>query len=302
MPTGRRLLGALAALAAVGLLGACGSSETHAEAPIAAPIEGDRLTTLPLQDFIRGWPEENAILIRDINRLTERCMADRGFSYAGHPIPDERDARVAWRYGPITAADAALGYTPHSEDAPPPLDDHAIVGQGTTYLQAFAGRQTRSEIVSVKDPHGHHIASYYRGGCDGRAELTVYQHWSRIEGMRSTLDDIQGEAYTKAGHDPRVEEAAQHWHRCMAARGYDFEDPEAALDRPWADPPSAGELRTAKADVACKRSSRFAATISAVEAAYERRGLNRFPGLYQDYLDARRTIVAHAAEDLGRHP
>jgi hypothetical protein len=104
---------------------------------------------------------------------------------------------------------------------------------------------------------------------------------ARIKADYKALDDprladrLSSEALFRTHRDSRVRASIESWRQCMKTAGFDYTEPVAANDDPafGTEQPTAAEIKTATADVACKVSSDLLSVMATVETAYQKRAL-----------------------------
>jgi hypothetical protein len=107
------------------------------------------------------------------------------------------------------------------------------------------------------------------GGCIGQAEARIGGSVADF-GRSLDADTIKIESYDTSRTSPQVVMVLKAWSNCMAQGGYPYADPLGAASDPRWDTPAATspEIRTAAADVACKRTTNLVGIWYAAEADY----------------------------------
>ncbi|HEY3483105.1 MAG TPA: hypothetical protein VGL02_29870, partial [Streptomyces sp.] len=129
------------------------------------------------------------------------------------------------------------------------------------------------------------------GGCNGEATAALGGKDGRY-GNPDIAESIQADSFTRSQSDARVLKAFAAWSACMRTSGYVYKDPNAATDDPrWAASadPTAAEIATARADVACKRRTDLVGVWSSVESAYQGAAIH----LNATALQQARTTMQH---------
>ncbi len=118
-------------------------------------------------------------------------------------------------------------------------------------------------------------------------------------GAARLAQEIQEKAFSQTQTDHRVRAVYAAWAACMRQRGHDYPNPfKAAADAKWnmGAPPTAAEIRTAQADVACKQRTNLLGITFAVEAGYENAAIAQNPAA----LAALRSVLTAQARSLAR--
>jgi hypothetical protein len=96
-------------------------------------------------------------------------------------------------------------------------------------------------------------------------------------------------AHLLGRQDSRVRAVFSAWSRCMRQTGFHYPDPMAANNDPafTIEQPTENEIRTAIADVQCKRKVGVAEVWAAVETAYQRQAVDA----HHDQLEVIRQAI-----------
>ncbi|MBS2532318.1 hypothetical protein KGQ20_05990 [Catenulispora sp. NF23] len=307
-------------LAPVALLAGCGSPTKPATAlpalsgpvPVVTALEQ---ISRPVDPYL-PTPTEVRTLISAANVLNARCMA--GFGLRGtdtHPTDiDAHGVQVATAhthlYGFFDPAIVATnGYdliqlqtsqVAPGEPRPQPISDSA-------------------ESVEIgRDTAGHPVTSYAgksvpAEGCKAQAQ----------QGTGGELPDMSAAGLPDGGpvtplSDPRVLDANKQWSACMRGKGYHFSTPyDAMTSEPAQDAQVVGpegdrkvvhspaEIAQATADLACKQTTNFMGTATAVQDAYDRQYIaGHGPALaeYRRQLDDRIRAAQQIVASSGAPP
>ncbi len=231
--------------------------------------------TLPV-DAYRPSPDQLAVIERAVATLTNDCMHRYGF---GDVMPTTRpagpssltrrygvtDPEVAQRYGYHVAPDEAIG-SGTKPAAGRPLSPEELLA-----LSGDPSGRPRG-VHSGQETHG----AFPAGGCLGEATGRI--HEGELFGAGTTLaDQIASTGFEQASVDARVVAVSGRWSACMKQGGYGFADPfePAAGTDLQSAAPSAVEIRTAMADVACKKATNLVGVFYGVEVAYEQVAIQR---------------------------
>ncbi|ADJ49879.1 hypothetical protein AMES_8054 [Amycolatopsis mediterranei S699] len=202
-------------------------------------------------------PVEELEVVKARNTLMERCLAGHGLAFTFPAVDPVRDAAKPRRYGLVDAGEAAAyGYR-----------DPAIFtarGAGAT------APQPPPEVVSVitgthaGEVGGHDVPA---GGCAGEADRTLATDGK--PGQEPVSFALSGRSHEIARTAPPVTAAAEAWSRCMAAAGFRYARPDAAINDPAfaVGRPSPHEIAVATQDVRCKESVEWVRTWVGVERA-----------------------------------
>lgn len=285
--TGRRRIRStcvqiLVTLSVISVVGACSPDpEGNGGEPSLGPrIEpGDmRGFTLPLDSYVSAPVVE---ILEAENVLVHNCMADFGFTgeYLNIDSPETHPPPNHHRYWLVSNSDAtALGYlSPWAGAAKEKLASNIDWSQVEVTL--LLGREARFY-------EGREIPE---GGCLGEARRKLAQGAPKIPEMEGApivedgsgtsvamiADHLADESFDHMIEDSRVKDAVAQWRTCMAGQGLEYESPREANNDPkwYGDVPSAEEIETAKADVACKEQVDLVSTMATVETAYQHRAL-----------------------------
>lgn len=225
---------------------------TACSAPAPQPSTADASTPPPVSTTVRAVLPLNAYLANDDERrlvgrayavLVDRCMAAKGLPAV--PAPDALPPTPpdSWRYGVSDPAVAAAhGYHPPPEYRPRPRPEHRMTDDVADQAGACAEEAARRL---------------------GKSRTGNY-----MDDLRAQALGVTGFEQSRA--DARVVAAISRWRDCMSAAGHPATDPIDVMAMAGTMPePSAQEVATAEADVACKRETDLVATWHAVEAAYQ---------------------------------
>jgi hypothetical protein len=250
-----------AAVLALVTLAACGTDEPVPPATSAVPLGPAVPATSPVPAGVLDLPfddyrlnfAEDAEIERARTILARACLRERGVRL---DVPD--DVR-----------------TPGMIDVEPNLRRYGVIDEvsATRYGYHFprTADETRQQEArarwSASLTEDQRMALFGEGGCTEKAdaELTTFDDAFFIAASRESLRVSE--------KDARVVAAKTAWRTCMAERGYDYADPNAAVSDPrWhldEAAISAAEHDTALADVRCKTSSRLVETWHDVEVGVQ---------------------------------
>ena len=264
------LSGAFAAAAAVFALVGCSATPAAtsdvdaaelaaALARVPADVSAVRGLELPLDRSLLA-PVEEMEVIKARNTLMERCLVSHGLTFMFPVVDPARDAAKPRRHGLVDAGEAAAyGYRDpavfaergiSAEAAAPPPPDIVSVITGTR-----GGKVGGREVPP--------------GGCAGEADRTLAV--DAKPGQEPVSFALSRRSHQVTRTTPPVVAAAAAWSRCMAAAGFHYDDPDAAINDPAfsAGPPSEQEIAVATQDVRCKERVEWVGTWVGVERAVQ---------------------------------
>ncbi|GGW98754.1 hypothetical protein GCM10010353_12900 [Streptomyces chryseus] len=257
----------------------------------SAASERDYTSRLPIAAYSYTNAEYASIEAAE-NVLANTCMARYSLTYKP-PKPPTAPPGADRRYGLSEESSAArYGYHLDSSAAPPQRiqlsKDERTVLFGK---QAGDGKSGPLEYRGTKIPDV---------GCIGQAKNNLGKDYSYPEGAE-TASRISALSYQKSMLVPEVQTVFKKWSACMKKSGYDYGSPRDpfSVENFSEGPLTAQEKDTAKADVACKRStglldvwftaeSGIQKTMIAEDAA----ALRKLRDLHQKKVAAARKILA----------
>lgn len=267
----RKALGAVAVGALLTTVAACtASSDGSAQgtgadltavhvSPSATPVlTSTAEVSLPIEDYLLR-NDEHAEILQASRIVVRRCMARFGFDYtvdpdpAAPPDPKGDAANMARRYGISDEATAArYGYHPA---------DGSLPAAPTGTAQPMSSAERSVFLGGTARYKGQRIPAH---GCSGDAQRKLGKGLD--ERLPERIDDA---SYQQSMAAPQVAAVFRAWSACMAQRGYTFRDPLEPLRSQPAASPTATEIRTAEADMACKRRTNLLGVWVAVESAVQ---------------------------------
>jgi hypothetical protein len=206
-------------------------------------------------------PAEEMEVIKARNTLMERCLANHGITFTFPAVDPARDAAKPRRHGLVDAGEAAAyGYR-----------DPAVFATRGASAEAVA-QQPPPDVISVitgtRDGRvgGRDVPP---GGCAGEADRTLAADAKPGQEPVSFALSRRGHEITRT--TPPVTTAAAAWSRCMAEAGFDYDNPDAAINDPAfsAGRPSEHEIAVATHDVRCKERVEWVRTWVGVERAMQ---------------------------------
>ncbi|MFF3543253.1 hypothetical protein ACFYXD_15545 [Streptomyces platensis] len=237
---------------------ACTAPEHEpAPAPHSPPVSWQaRQLRLPLDAYTSDVAETH--LVEDAQDiLMRRCMNGLHLEWKSLPpvAPQDTKPPNLRRYGADEATAVRYGY--HLRPDPP-----SVVRRNRAWDE-------REALPAEVQRAAYGLSG--EGGC-----LKTAQH--QLVGDTAPPDDhafnqLTGTALEASRRTPEVRHALRWWHTCMAKAGFNYPDPYAAAgDKRWktAEPTSA-ERATARADVACQKSTRLVKVWSAAETRIQHR-------------------------------
>jgi hypothetical protein len=192
-------------------------------------------------------------------RLRQRCMRDFGFDF----LPELSTASIAQTVRIAQEFDSRW-YGVSDETAARTYGYHMPTWvNGTAAPKLIAKLPTAERGVFEGSASTYDNRAIPRGGCVGAAAEQLAQAGIGADTQRSDGSDpgtlvgnIRRNDFNRAQSDPRVLAVFAKWSACMDSHGYHYNSPFTAVADPrWATTvttPSALEIQTAEADIACK--------------------------------------------------
>ncbi|MFF5973604.1 hypothetical protein ACFY7C_18960 [Streptomyces sp. NPDC012769] len=217
------------------------------------------------------------------NRLTTRCMARYGVTYARQdpPVVSGPEDRHRYLFGladPVFAAthgyDRTAGEPRPPRPEQPELDEDAFTalyghrpGDTPPFHDPLSEEEAQEQDSGVQ-VNGRTVPV---DGCLGEGYRTLYVP------TRASLDptfpfQLAAEAHARAKEDSRLQRVYRLWSRCMERAGYPgIENPYLVQEKLnlWDDPGGPEAIAAAVKDVACKRKVNLVGFGAAVETAYQ---------------------------------
>jgi hypothetical protein len=282
------------------LLAGCAAGGSAPAADVPVPTGPHQLGALPITRYELTTAQQ-AVLTRAEADLVHACMWRSGLDYT---LP--------------TAVPAAVTDDPSGDL--PDNDPGFAAAQGYRDRSAAAAQVAREQQSKVGAPSSARIATALlgastpghaatAGGCLEHARRVIAGATAAdpdaVFGNDQLVTDIRLNSYFAALSDARVRDAFGAWSACMKAKGFDYPTPVAAVNDPrWSAlrPPTALEIRTATADVACKYRHNVDGVFHAAQVAYENTAIGANLGALQEIragldraLATATRIEAHAA-------
>lgn len=251
---------------------------------------------LPLDPYqLRS--DELALIDNASDVLVAQCMKDRGFEFTPAVRRSYGDLGNSRRYG-ISS-----------------LDDATSIGYGAEELsnagdildqQRSASLSSEAIIALNGDGSG--------SGCrqSAYAQLAGVTELQKLQGSVDAAARISSATWESSRQDKRVSRAIDAWSKCMSRAGYSYASPlDAMADKRWSQGStnqsedgqatlSAGEdeLRTARADVACKDEVNLLGVWASVEADLQKDQLEENQGVLAEVASTKAAALASAARVL----
>jgi hypothetical protein len=242
--------------------------------------------SLPL-DAYRLTPQQQSVVMQVEDRLYRRCMAKLGYPLEARPLPEVQSQPNRDRF--MLADEEAARTRGYHPPASVPAGDaeQPPASPSAEELTAENGRgpyRISGGLVPV-------------GGCRGEATRVLTSGQQPPEA--DFVENLRNFTWGAAQRDHRVVKVFADWSACMNRSGLHYRNPmDANNDPAFATlSPSNVERATAVADVRCKKEVRLVQTWAAVEAEYQRRGIDENGPRLEAIAKATR-IQAKAAEDL----
>ena len=270
------------AVAVVGVCAACGASGSGAAtesppAPTPTPTSAAALR-LPFDAYALSDAQEAVDEYLGLF-LEKSCMTKLGFSFlpgldAGYVTRNARtfvefDSRLWGISDPAQAGRYGYHLPPWVQGAPnsrsqslgslPPGEQVALLGVQLTGHPAQPGSGSTSGR-----PSGVPV-----GGCRGQAQREVAAAGvGQVDQTAALVAQLRLKSFERAQADPRVLKVFAAWSSCMRGSGYLYPTPFKPTFN-MAAPPTALEVKTARADVACKYRTNLLGVAYAVQADYQ---------------------------------
>jgi hypothetical protein len=306
----------IAGVAAAILLGGCGSSggstktiDGQASPPVVHDVkQRTSITglTLPVDSF-KPSPDQVLVINQATTSLVNACLQRFGFNSVLPAASKSAPETLARRYG-VTDAKIATTYGYHlapSEGVVADRKTSPTTPMSTSEMLVLTGSPTvgapgATPKASNRTYNGQQVPV---GGCLGEAN-TKLGNGSKYESGLNLIDDIDTGSYARAKVDPRVVAVFAKWSACMKQKGYSFADPYAAAESAdlSTSTPSASEIQTAEADVACKTSTNVVGVYFAVESSYENVEIQKDIQQLRDFQKLTASAVTLAAQTVGVTP
>jgi len=264
----------------VAIVGACAACDASGAGPGPAPAPTPTPTSaaalhLPLDAYALSDAQEAVDEYLGLF-LEKACMARLGFSFlpglnAGYAARDARafvefDSRLWGISNPAQArlygyhlppwAQQAHNSRPQSLGSLSPGEQVALLGIQLTKQQGGGSASERPPGVPV-------------GGCRGLAQREAAATGvGDVDQTTAIIAQLRLESFERARADPRMRKVFAEWSSCMRASGHRYSTPFKPTFN-MAAPPTAREVRTAKADVACKYRTNLLGVAYAVQADYQ---------------------------------
>ncbi|MFI6086053.1 hypothetical protein ACIBBB_34815 [Streptomyces sp. NPDC051217] len=296
----------VAALLAVGLVGACQSS-TGSPRP-DRPDTGTGIT------LTQGLTEQEKDLLHEAEqKLTQSCMRERGFRMwitPRWPIPQDRDfpygvhdARWASVHG-YGSAFIAQRETLRTSDPNRRYFSSLSAADRQRAVDALHGRKT-AERLEVVTPGGVSVGRF-DDGCTAQAQRTLYgdlNAWFTASTLAQALDE---QRRRQVVNDKAFTKAVTTWSHCMRTRGFAYDSPDQAraafMDNSRAGTaPGRKEIRTATAEARCADLTGLSSTTRRLDERYGEQTRKAHPSVYRtksqlehDALTRARTLAGTA--------
>ncbi|PPK61755.1 hypothetical protein V5P93_000085 [Actinokineospora auranticolor] len=249
-----------------------------------ADINDKQFLDLPL-DFYQPTREQNDLIVKAQLVLVNKCMARFGFE----PIPsttEDTPRMTDARYGINVAAEVQqYGY-------------HRVPEQVHKSSGGKKPSEAEQNILTGRGQSVHNGVPVPPGGCLAEARSTM----SGVKTDAESYDEnvaigLKGESMDRLRSDSRVRAAYAKWTECMKQSGFDYRDPWAANnDSQWTgESANKEEVRTALADLACRRQADVNNVSYAVDTAYQKQSIEK----NAEVLRAQRALLENVLRKAG---
>jgi hypothetical protein len=227
--------------------------------------------------------------------ITRRCMQRFGFNYSpmskNTNVGKTTETNAPRRYGIANAAQVAtLGYHPPVNDVSAlRASANTLDAAGIKVLTGGASPDHSGSATATAGGGSYNGVQIPAGGCLGEARRQLTAHGGSVNDA-PVAQAIDADSLSRSQQEPQVVAVFKQWSACMAAKGYDYAAPyDAGNDHRWATgTPTAVEIQTATADVACKQKTNLVGVWYAVDCALQTSMINA----QQQQLDAVRDGIA----------
>ncbi|MGK5549067.1 hypothetical protein ACSNOH_30690, partial [Streptomyces sp. URMC 127] len=253
------------------------------ESAVFPPMESAASRSLPIDPYL--LTNDQADRLDDARRtLVERCMSRFGIAYRppAPSVPFRPGSRTQYRYGVTDPAEAArYGFAPPGSprtQTPPPQPPPSLPAEAATVLTGTDDPKAKPGSDAAKGGQKAGGRTVPAGGCLGEARAAFGADGAEAGGDAPVADRINAGSFEQARRDPRVARVLARWAQCMKGHGFgSYGDPlEASGDPAWRTPrPSAKEREAATADARCKKEHNVVGVWFTVDAAYQRREIER---------------------------
>ncbi|GAA1583143.1 hypothetical protein [Actinoplanes couchii] len=220
-----------------------------------------RTLTLPLDPYRPDRKQERQL---EYGRmlLALKCLRQYGFDVSAPPIAKPFALAVnERRYGVTSEAEVAVyGYRPPFEDGERPEEPE----MSKAALSVLTGKDVQ-------------IADVPEGGCRGQANRELSDGLDPDAVDWDLAQMLSAKSLKQSEADSRVQAVFGKWSECMKRSGYSYKNPDAVDDDPVMNSGSLTEqeIKTAVADVKCKKEVDLIDTWVAVDVAYQNQFLEK---------------------------
>lgn len=263
--------------------------------------------TLPIEAYVLT-AEQEKVVYRAVQRLTESCMKKQGFDGG---LPDRIDLRAGGRsenfidrrYAAVYDEATARKYGLHlpllvENPEPPPAPEMSNEFVEALYGPMSAGNPRENVDVSK--------GQLTYGGCMGEAEKALVGRSRYLVSIgQAPSEPVRNlNLDPSASEDPRVIAAQAEWSSCMAANGYRLESTTAEVEGiPGVDitlpAPSKAEIALALQEVKCQQETKVIDIWFQVESKYQEKAIDENAELFAEIRDENTDLIERAADLLG---
>ncbi|MEU4967157.1 hypothetical protein [Streptomyces smyrnaeus] len=264
-----------------------------ATTPVPPPGDEAVSISVPLDRYDPS-PAELEVIDAAEDVLVGECMRRQGLSWKRLPRAAAKDAepRNRRRYG-VVEPEVARTYGYH---LPP---DRPTVARRAA---AEAKRRKGLDDMEKKAAYGSEgRPGKTSGGCLRKAEETLLEEVPDAD--FGLLNDTIGATYEQSMKDRAVVRVFRAWSACMRRAGYRYADPMEPLAderRLNGDQVSEEEIRQARADVRCKKSTDLVPVWNAAENRIQRAATEKNSAAFAELLRAQRAWMAAAHRVLDK--
>lgn len=280
---GRRTL---ATITIVGLTAGCASRPAVSSRPVKSLVPPPTITTapaapssganiqLPLDAYGAGTAEQEGVITKADDLLTQQCMRSKGFQYSAQPVGVGSPASktVGEPYGPYGINDPAqaarYGYSVPSGSSTANLAANPALARSLSFSAQLQDHGASYMVALYGTAAPQQLADKHPRGCIDASAKIADPAYGTVD--RSLVSELAQESVQRTEADSRVIQVESRWSTCMAAQGFQYQTPSDAQMAPWPAAPSHEEIQVAEADVTCKGKTNLPGIWLAVEAGYQR--------------------------------
>lgn len=283
------------------LVGGCATAVAD-EVQLPEPVDATSVN-LPVT---HASNEVQALLLlseRAEDMYIEICMNEQGYEFIPVPpsqVPPEVGISDEGRH--LTISETATdGYNSiFAADEEPPAE----LRLQQQLVESFTDTERREYLLAF-------WGADEQSGCLGEARRNVVPERARMHTIENRLQSAALRIASETGRDAATLKIRGEWSNCMSKAGYDFSDPEAAMDFAWEDLRSAApdalhsshkpvqqELELAMADAECQSAVQYRG-IDEVRARIDQSELPKLRDIVEEWDLLRPQVADRLADTVG---